>query len=129
MCMLYWCIYHYRLYWADSGLYAIKYVDLSTEEVMLKYTNVEQQVTFFGISIYGVSISLAFTGRGELIYRYVLKTIALWVICGWHVFSWFMDDLDMLKTYTLQWIGWNNYVFLLFFVCLFAFTLEGHIVN
>jgi len=46
---------HYRLYWADSGLYAVKYVELQTGEVGTLYENIEQQSTFYGISIYNVS--------------------------------------------------------------------------
>ncbi|XP_052784175.1 low-density lipoprotein receptor-related protein 4-like [Mya arenaria] len=41
-----------RLYWADSGLYAVKYVDLVTGEILTEYENIAQMSTFFGISLY-----------------------------------------------------------------------------
>lgn len=50
-------IFSHRLYWADSTLFAVKYIDLKTQEVLLLYANIKQQVTFFGVSVYQVSLS------------------------------------------------------------------------
>ncbi|XP_060590191.1 low-density lipoprotein receptor-related protein 4-like [Ruditapes philippinarum] len=45
-----------RLYWADSGLYSVRCIDLTTGEVTVPYEKISEQVTFFGISFYQVSI-------------------------------------------------------------------------
>ena len=46
--------FFFRLYWADSGLYSVRCVDLETFQVDVIYENVRQMVTFFGISRYQV---------------------------------------------------------------------------
>lgn len=41
-----------RLYWADSGFYSIRSVNLNTGEVDIIYEKIKERVTFFGLSIY-----------------------------------------------------------------------------
>ncbi|XP_052265927.1 low-density lipoprotein receptor-related protein 4-like [Dreissena polymorpha] len=41
-----------RLYWADSGLYSVKYVELNNSQVFTIYDSVETMATFNGISFY-----------------------------------------------------------------------------
>ncbi|KAH3870466.1 hypothetical protein DPMN_033654 [Dreissena polymorpha] len=53
-----------RLYWADSGLYSVKYVELNNSQVFTIYDSVETMATFNGISFY--KDYLMWTDKGDV---------------------------------------------------------------